>query len=722
MWLLVGWILGHTTIGYAPFGIAFIVISLVLAIWLKKPICFFVVAFLIGQYHANFILEQHLQHRELKQSYQRVLVHVNELSTKKNQQIVEVEQPTGSVRWKAILNTELELGRDYYLEGNVKPIHTYAVAGVFDQEKWMLQQDIMATFLVKKVEPTSIRHGGVWIEQQRLKYRQYFTQHNFTQKGLMLALLTGDESLLDQKTQSLFKDLGISHLLAISGPHVLIFALMMSWFLHHILCWLYPRVYEKFPKHYVLALPFLACVLFYCAFVGFEIPALRTLFTTILITLTLCFRQKFSSSFIVLGSASLLLLVAPLSILSVAFWLSYGASFILLRVYQTVIFKQAPTLQAKCKLVFLQFIQAQAAIFIALLPITIFFFQEVAFISPISNLIAIPIIGGVVVPLEVFAAIIGGTFVFEIANTVLTVLVKILNLLPTHMSYIWLTPFQTACLGCAIVVLFLPKGVVPKVWILICLLPLVLPSKKPNFELTVLDVGQGQAVFVRSKNHQLLIDTGGSFNENKYSLADKVLRPYFVQQGVKSLDEVILSHLDKDHSGAFPKLKQIMPIHRVRSNEKHELCLAGQENHYDGVTIKILAPWRGVEQPSERNDQSCVVYITYQKQHFLIMGDAGFKTEQQLMQHYPRLPVDVLVLGHHGSKFSSSPEFLAYANPKLAIASAGQGNTYGHPSLEVQERLKQLHIPLFVTADKGSIYFNEDVMSFYRDHRRWLQR
>lgn len=133
-----------------------------------------------------------------------------------------------------------------------------------------------------------------------------------------------------------------------------------------------------------------------------------------------------------------------------------------------------------------------------------------------------------------------------------------------------------------------------------------------------------------------------------------------------------------------------------------------------------------------RNEYSCVIYIQFkharQYQHFLIMGDAGWQTERQLMELYPDLKVDVLILGHHGSKHSTSAEFLDYYRPKLAIASAGFNNRYRHPHQEVVQLLQYRNIPLLNTSSLGAIQFqwSEKIQDMrvrnYRENKRWLKR
>ena len=234
-----------------------------------------------------------------------------------------------------------------------------------------------------------------------------------------------------------------------------------------------------------------------------------------------------------------------------------------------------------------------------------------------------------------------------------------------------------------------------------------------------------------------MIDTGGSYNENKFSLGERVVIPFIRQQGVRHIDHVILSHLDQDHSGAFPRLAEKMTIQQVLSNERpqsvipnFDYCHVGQHWQGQHIEMRVLSPKAEdlVHAPEQQNELSCVVYIRYftasgRHVNFLVMGDAGAQAEQMMMQQYPDLAVDVLVLGHHGSRFSSSSAFLAQFKPKLAVASAGFHNRYGHPSHEVKQRLQTLNIPLLNTAEQGALYFtvkNEQLHYVAaRQERRW---
>jgi len=452
-------------------------------------------------------------------------------------------------------------------------------------------------------------------------------------------------------------------------------------------------------------------------------------------------------------SASLLLLMDPFSVLSAGFWLSYGACFILLRIYQTIV--QIPDqhfLSLRSKMIFMTkvLIESQGKIFIALSPLTLLFFQQISWIAPLTNIVAVPIVGGIIVPLNIIAACTWfiakpfGNMLFYFNDILLSILLSCLGLLEKlslPLQGISLTPLALFAVSLGILILFLPKGILPKTWGMLCCLPLIVVNKTNQpIQLHILDVGQGQAIFLQQPEQNWLIDTGGSYDEKIFSIGQNVVAPFLRQQGVKRLDRVVLSHLDQDHSGAFPFIQQEIPIKQVLSNEQSsttlkqpfQYCHQGQQWQYPELDIQILWPKEKdlAFVHSQQNQYSCVVYLHFKGisdyQNFLIMGDAGWEAEYELLKDYPSLKVDVLVLGHHGSKHSSAYDFLATLKPKLAIASAGFDNRYGHPSQEVINRLKALHIPLKSTVEQGMLSFvlenQKMILHNRRFERLWLRR
>ena len=736
----------------------------------------------LGHQYAQSALQERLTLRETQITPAEVIVYVDHLNQPSEYGIAQQVKVLGfksqPVNWLTYTSINaktgqpksevLQLGQYYSLSGEIRPAHAYATLGAFDQEKWYLQQNIMASFRIQQaralsqaeIQQLGLQHPfGFWqqirlsIEKKRLQVRDFILAQPLQHKGLLLGLLTGDRSLLTQSTEDDFRRFGMSHLLAISGPHVLIFAAMMCWAIQQLIRRYCPQIYLKCPKHYVLIVPFLSCVALYCACVGFEIPALRTLLICTLSCVFLLLRQALKPLNLLLYSAAILLLFDPFSVLSAAFWLSYGACFILLRIYQTIQVgdQQALSSAQRARQAFTLLIESQWKIFIALLPLMLIFFKQVAWISPLSNLIAIPYLGMLVVPLDILAGMAWlifeplGLFLWQVNDHCIAGLLSMLHLLercfqPELVPWAMNT-WQLLALILALILLFLPRGLIPKTWAVLCLAPVFFYDQSRNgFELNVLDVGQGQAILIRDQDQTLMIDVGGSPDEQRFSLAENVILPFLMRSGIQHLEQVLLSHLDQDHSGAYPALASKLKINSVISNERpgvqmdtFDYCHRGQKWHWQRVRFEVLSPPEAVlaSASQAKNETSCVVYITYQGQahstHFLVMGDAGWPTEHQILLHYPHLKVDVLVLGHHGSKHSSAYGFLQHYQPQVAVASAGFSNRYGHPTEEVKARLNALHIPLLTTIDYGSLRFSFDaqdqlLLQAQRHEQLWLQR
>lgn len=739
---------------------------------------------LLGLSYGHQALERRLMEDQQHNEQVSVVVYINKINQlspsqiRQQLQVLNVgKQPqTWSTAQPINLehaNKALTLGHYYQIQGERRSIDGYANLGGFDQKKWAIQQGIVAQLKIDHVQvltSSEVESLGLghhlrqhqhftakflrYIEHKRLALRHFIQAQPVQHKGLLLALVSGDESLLQPEIEQLFQRFGLSHLLAISGPHVLIFAMICCVLLQQILQHYCPQIYLKYPRQKLLLLPFNACVVLYCAFVGFEIPALRTLFLSLTLSTCILINLKLSSFKMLLISASVLLIIDPFSVLSAAFWLSYTACFILLRIYETV--QQQSSVQGishiqKIKQTALLLVESQWKIFVALLPLMLIFFQQVTWISPFANLIAIPLIGLVIVPFDILTALCFfvvpplATVLIQINDLIVGLLLWMLNT-ADHIFQPQLQRFamdftEMTMLILALVLLFLPRGVIPKAWVALCALPFIFPyASRHAFELNILDVGQGQSVFIRDGARTMLLDVGGYYDETKFSVGERIILPYLSRKSVSSLDEVWLSHLDQDHSGALPQVQRL-PIKSIISNEQpqqllqsqFEYCQQAQPSVWSKqITIKVLSPLseqlKDVAQ--QRNEYSCVLLLEVQTAErpytFLMMGDAGWQTEYRLMQDYPNLKVDVLVLGHHGSRHSSSYDFLQHVEPKMAVVSAGLNNRYGHPSPAVVARLADLNIPLLQTSQLGTIQFKHDEnqqmqWSAYRNGKRWLK-
>lgn len=671
-----------------------------------------------------------------------------------------------------------ELGQFYQVTVEIKPPHGYVNMGGFDQEKWLLQENMQATatvlFSQKLAEQVIVQKGWylflqeqkrllprwrLWVEQLRLEYRDQLLQSNQQNDALLLGLLTGDRSGMSKETIQRYQYMGISHLLAISGPHVLILATLLTSLLMYILHGVMRRgklekLYFYCPKQRLYLPCFIVIVTFYVAFTGFEIPALRTWLMALICSFCLWMQWKISAFTLLLTSACIVLYIDCFAILSAAFWLSFCASGILLMIYQNMQRDEDQSTMTwgdriKSNLGLLW--QSQWRIFIALLPIVLWQFKAVSLISPLVNFFAIPFLSLVIVPLDIVAAvlwqlipIIGemvwwfGAILISIFNFLLGMLAELAQVfyLPSNLTFL-----QLLSLSIALLILSLPASLIHRFWVIPFILPLFLQAKQPILQLDILDVGQGQAIVLRTQQHQMLIDAGGgSGQDGQMTMGDRVVLPFLRSQGIKTLDEVLLTHLDLDHRGGAQAIFDHIDVKQLRSNQQDRTklpitdapfiqCAQHQGWQSDQVKIEILWP---LEQDARQdaNESSCVVYLQVamgkQTLKVLMMGDAGWETEYHLLQLYPQLKADILVLGHHGSRYSSAYDFLKQVDPDLAISSAGVDNRYGHPTPELKARLADLNIPHFNTIATGRIHIalqQENAfwqIEYDRQTKKWL--
>jgi len=266
--------------------------------------------------------------------------------------------------------------------------------------------------------------------------------------------------------------------------------------------------------------------------------------------------------------------------------------------------------------------------------------------------------------------------------------------------------------GVGVLLLLAPKGFPARYLGSLLFLPLfIVAADKPepgNVWLSVLDVGQGLSAVMQTANHTLVFDTGAKFSEES-DMGDAVLLPFLHWQGVQQINTLIISHNDNDHSGGAASLLKNMPVEHIVSSapewterESGQYCRAGQNWEWDQVKFTLLSPPE-TGYPKE-NDNSCVLKVDTGKNSFLLTGDIEQTAEQWLVEQYGgQLNSSVLVAAHHGSKTSSSLNFLQQVTPQLTVIPAGHLNRFGFPHKQVLARYRQLNLPWLTTGEQGAI-------------------
>jgi competence protein ComEC len=234
---------------------------------------------------------------------------------------------------------------------------------------------------------------------------------------------------------------------------------------------------------------------------------------------------------------------------------------------------------------------------------------------------------------------------------------------------------------------------------------------------------------IQTATHRLVFDTGAKSSDS-FDMGKRVVLPYLYGQGIRQLDLLMLSHADNDHNGGALALAQTMPIQQIMGSSpevlleyKVTLCQAGQHWQWDGVNFEVLHPSANFTGKSD-NERSCVLRVSNAYHSVLLTGDIEKGAELQLVNPQHSLASEVLILAHHGSKYSSSYTFLDAVQPKLAIVSSGYLNRFNHPHPETINRLTQHGIPWLNTVQSGAIrlYFPPNADAFNLEQWRLLDQ
>lgn len=644
----------------------------------------------------------------------------------------------------------------------------------FDYEAWLMEQGVRATGYVRHNHANRRLENFVFsarnvIEHCRaaLRARILAALPDKPYAGVIVALVVGDQRGIDQSDWKVFTNTGIGHLVSISGLHITmvagLFALIAFTLWRHSF-FTRAQLPLMMPAQKVAALVGATVALFYVLLAGFGVPAQRTLYMLIVVAVALWLNRIASVSHVLCTALGVVVLLDPWAVLWPGFWLSFGAVAVIL--YSTVGRTtslpdrrapsvdgspqgaySAPTLGARCWQALRVGAHTQYAVTLGLVPLTMLLFAQVSVISPLANAVAIPLISLVVTPL----ALVGSMLPMSLASRVLGLAHLLVEWLTICLQWfsglryaVWRAPTPPLWLFCwamfGTLWLLAPRGW-PARWLgLATWIPLLVaePSHPEPGRMTVtaFDVGQGMALLIETSHHRLLYDTGPSYGL-EINAGNRIILPYLRARGIGSLDGMIVSHSDADHSGGALSVLEGLPVGWVLGSllpdhpivaaaRRHVRCVAGQAWTWDGVRFEILHPLAVsyADLTLKPNARGCTLKITAGGKSMLLAGDIEALQELQLVSRdRERLRADVLLVPHHGSGTSSTMDFLTAVNPQVAVFQVGYRNRYQHPKREVYDRYGELGIQRLRTDQSGAltIDFGRTIrIAGYRDvHARY---
>ena len=582
----------------------------------------------------------------------------------------------------------------------------------FNPEQWALANGLDGSVTLGK-SCVALRQAvspSIAINQVRERaWRRLQHLNSPHQQGIALiaALSIGLQAALNDATWLAFRQLGIVHLISISGAHVTMLAVLVAWMMGKILR-LVPIRIQKPVLWQIWAGVLVAFA--YALLAGFQIPTQRTVWMLLVFACAFTWRRQQSLWQTWWQALALVLLLQPTAVLSVGLWLSFvlvagmvWAEQSWRRLHHHVYthwWRKASVLVA---------VRAQVAAFLLTLVLIGQLFHSVPWLSPLYNSVAIPWFSWVLTPLALLASVLP----FDAPLLAVAALAQysidfsvwlaqyspqlVLAQLPWYASVVALL---------AVAIMMLPHALGLRPWAGMVLL-MVCVYRPPllatgQVQVKVLDVGQGLSVLLQTRSHQMLFDTGRGN-------ANSVVLPALQSVGLQEADALVLSHADADHDGAAASLLRQFRFRQIWAGQgeayghwsTHD-C-RGEAWQWDGVWFEWLTLPRS-KVASTTNAQSCVLRVVTQGQALLIPADTGKEEEAALLQQYgQQLHSTVLLLGHHGSSGSNSSAWLNAVAPELAIASSGFRNNYHHPTAAVQTRLRAHGIKLYRTDTQGSM-------------------
>lgn len=605
------------------------------------------------------------------------------------------------------IKENIYLGDKLKIKGILIKPKNNTVPNCFNYKKYLYRNKIYWQLNIEKLEKLdSTKNIFLNIKNKLINRCDKFIYS----KNYLRAFLLGDNNHISDNIKNSYQINGISHLFAISGMHV---SLLSS-----ILLFLLTKINSNKVLNYFIVSIFL---IFYLFLTNLSPSILRATIFFILLSINKLFKLNIKTINILIIVLFLLLIINPFFLYDLGFQYSFIISFFLILFSENI---------SKYKNYFSKIFIISLISFMVSFPITIYNFYQINILSIFLNLIFVPFISIILFPLSIL------TFIFPFLDYILGIFINILESFSLFFSNIKILNIVFAKPNILFIIIYFiiiyliifnyKRKRLYYIFLLIILLIIhnnILFFNNKTFTIMI-DVSQGDSTLIILPHNKgtILVDTGGKFiynkkqNNNINTLTHNKLIPLFKSYGIKKIDYLILTHGDYDHMGEAINLVKDFTIDKVIFNK-------GKYNNLELELIKILEErnikyYKNVKKINiynnsllflnnnvyeNENDNSNVIYTEINKFKLLLMGDAGVNVEENIINKYNLNNIDILKVGHHGSKTSSSKYFIYKINPKYSVISVGDNNRYNHPNNEVLSNLKNSNI--YRTDKYGSILF-----------------
>lgn len=769
--ITIAWIFGIIWGLYLKISIVLFVIPLIFTytyLTIKKKIRLrkYVILFLVSVIISNIQIT--LLEKSFDEKYKNVNENLEIVGTiisnpmdkqYKNQYILKVEKINENKSYK---NTNLQLnvkkeekllsyGDKIIIKGNFEEASSARNEGGFDYKQYLKSKNVYGIISVDKKDIKLIKKNNVDVidllankvsNSMKIKIEQNLS--NETSK-LLSGILIGNKNNLQKEIQEDFRNSSLSHVLAISGMHVSYIMLGITFVINKM------KFNKKISKIITIFI-----LLFFIILTGKTASVTRACFMSSYIILASLFHKKAHVLASISISLLIILIINPYLILDIGLQLSYGGTIGIVLIYPILkkLKKKKEDKNSKFKKIIhkvkekiLDIILITISANLVIFPIVLFHYNTISFTFIISNLLISPIIGIIIILgfISVFVSYIISPIskvMFLILQTFLNLLIKIAHFcaelpfskvyFPTPKIYVIIIYYVFLIFiilerNKIIVIKKINKKIIIIFVIIIIILNLILNFIPKTFTISFIDVGQGDSMLISTpKGKKILIDGGGSRDEESFNIGKQTLIPYLLNKGITKLDYILISHFDSDHVGGILSVLEELKVEKVIiceqeenenyrrfkeivKNKKIKVYVVKKGDNLkieENILLNILWPKDKKIKENAINNNSIVAKLNYKSFSILLTGDIEKIAENEILKEYENsniLNANILKVAHHGSKSSSINEFLEKVKPQIALIGVGEENTFGHPNEGVLKRLKNINTKIYRTDKKGEI-------------------